>query len=195
MRIRLRILLPLCHAAIDVLLLIATVYAVDAFRSTLRHPWPLWSQRYGRVDPDFLRNAWGPPMPAPLQAMNIGTLPAAIATGLIAEALFANGSLSWKVSTPFDFRLAGLHICFAAMFWYAVGCGLEHSPPRWRKLAWSYIAARSLTVPAALILGVFTWWMLCVMLFTLAWIALAVVLACKAVRHIWLRQRSATASA
>jgi hypothetical protein len=93
------------------MLLIATVYVVDAFLSTLRYPSPLWSQRYGRVDPDFLRNADGPPMPAPLQAMVVGTLPATIASGLIADALFANGGLRWKVSTPFDFRLAGLHLC------------------------------------------------------------------------------------
>ena len=49
----------LCNVAIDVMLLIATVYVVDAFLSTLRYPSPLWSQRYGRVDPDFLRNADG----------------------------------------------------------------------------------------------------------------------------------------
>lgn len=195
MRIRLRVLLPLCNAAIDVMLLIAAVYAVDAFRSTLRHPWPLWEQRYGRVDPDFLRNADGPPMPGPLQAINVGTPPATIAAGLIADAVLANGSLSWKVSTPFDFRLAGLHLCLAAIFWYAAGGGLEILPARWRKLAWWYVMARLLTVPTSLMLRVNRWWMLCVLLFSLAWALLAIVVASKAVRQIWSRYRPATASA
>lgn|GEM_PF-6454838 len=193
MSIRLRALLPLCNAAIDVALLIATVYAVDAFRSSLRHPWPLWKQDYRRVDPDFLRNADGPGMPAPLQAMHIGTLPATFVAGLIADALFANGSLSWKVSTPFDFRLAGLHLCLAAVFWYAVGRSLEVWRPRWTKLAWWYIAVRLLTVPASLMLRL-DWWMLCFLLVVLAWIVTAILVVFKGVQN-WLHNRSVTASA
>ena len=133
-------------------------------------------------------------MPAPLQAMVVGTLPATIASGLIADALFANGGLSWKVSTPFDFRLAGLHLCLTAVFWYAVGRGLETGRPRWRKLAWWYIGARLLTVPASLTLRVHDWWNLCSLLFVLLWIVLAAVMALNGVRQIWLRHRSATAS-
>jgi hypothetical protein len=191
---RLRILLPLCNAAIDVALLVGTVYAVDAFRSTLRHPRPLWNQRYEGVDPNFLRYADGPPMPAPLQAIFVGTMPATIASAPIADAVFANGWLSWQVSTPFDFRLACLHLCLAAVFWYAVGRGLESRRPRWSPLAVSYVAVRLLTIPASLILRS-EWWMLCCALLTLAWIVLAVAVALKGLWHIWLRSRSARAGA
>jgi hypothetical protein len=162
----------------------------------MRHPWPLWDQRYERVDPDFLRNADGPLMVAPLQAMNYGTLPAAIGAGLLAEVLFANGSLSWRVSSPFDFRLAGLHLGLAAVFWYATGRGLEGGRDRWKKMASWYLAARLLTVPVSLKLHSYDGiWNLLVLLFLVAWIGLAVAVAVKGMRLVWLRYRLAAASA
>lgn len=195
MRRSLRLLLPLCNAAIDVALLFATVHVVDAYRLTMRHPWPLWDQRYARVDPDFLRTADGPQMVAPLQAVNYGTLPAAIGAGLLAEVLFANGSLSWRVSTPFDIRLVGLHLSLAAVFWYVIGCGLESARDRWKKLTWWYVGVRLLTVPFSLTFRSYDGiWSLFVMLFLAAWTVLAVAVALKGIRQVWLRYRSAAAS-
>jgi hypothetical protein len=195
MSMRMRVLLPLCHATIDVALLVATVHAVDAYRSTLRHPWPLWHQQYERVDRDFLRNADGPPMAAPLQALTVGTLPASIAAGLIAEALFSNGSLSWKVSSPFDFRLAGLHLCLAGVWWYAVGRAIESRWQKWKPYVWWYTAARLLTIPGSLVLRVYSSWLICVLLFVLTWIAVAVVTIWVCARHLWINHRAAAAPA
>jgi hypothetical protein len=188
---RMRVLLPLCHTAIDVALLIATVHVVEAYRSTLRHPWPLWHQQYERVDRDFLRIADGPPMAAPLQAFTLGTLPASIAAGLIAEALFSNGSLSWKVSSPFDFRLAVLHLCLAGIWWYAVGQVLDSRWRKWKPYVWGYTAVRLLTIPVSLVVRADGSWLICVLLFVLTWIAVAVVTIWVWARHIWVNHRAA----
>lgn len=196
MRRRLRVLLPLCHAAIDVALLVATVYVVDAYRLSVKRPWALWDQRYERVDPDFLRNADGPPMAAPLQAVALGALPATIAAALVAEVLIANGPLSWKVSSPFDYRLVGLYLGLAVVFWYVIGRGLEGARKSWKKLAWGYVAARLLTVPISLVLrptdGI---WNLLVLVFLLAWLIMAVAVVLKGMREVWVRYMSAAASA
>jgi hypothetical protein len=127
--------------------------------------------------------------------MNVGTLPATLVAGGIAEVLFANGALSWKVSTPFDFRLVGFHLCIATVFWYAVGRWLEIGRTRWRRLALSYTAVRLPTVPASLILRGSDWWMLCSLLLMLAWIFLAVIVLWKGVRQIWIRHQAESASA
>jgi threonine/homoserine/homoserine lactone efflux protein len=66
--------------------------------------------------------------------------------------------------------------------------------PKWRNVTAWYITARLLAIPASLTLHR-DWWMLCVLLFTLAWIVLAVVLALKGLRRSWLRHRSEPASA
>ena len=70
--VRFRFLLPLCNAGVDVLLLIAAMHAVDAYRLTLRNPWPLWEQAYQPVDPFFLRNAYHAPPPEPIAAIYLG---------------------------------------------------------------------------------------------------------------------------
>jgi hypothetical protein len=119
--VRFRFLLPLCNAAIDVLLPIVGVRAVDAYRLTLRDPWPLWEQAYQPVDPFFLRNAYHAPPPQPLGVIYLGTAPATILAGIVSEAVFPNGWLGWRLSSPFDFRWAYLHFCFATVFWYALG--------------------------------------------------------------------------
>src|SRR5262252_5878792 len=109
---RFRFLLPLCNAGIDVLLLIATVHSVDAYRSTLKAPWPLWDQEYRAVDPFFLRNAYHAPPPEPIVAIYLGTLPATIIAGVISEVVSPNGWLGWRLSSPFDLRWACLHFFF-----------------------------------------------------------------------------------
>jgi hypothetical protein len=126
--------------------------------------------------------------------MHLGTLPAALAAGLIADAFFANGSLSWKASTPFDVRLVALHLGLAAVFWFAVGRGLETSAPSWRKAACSYVVVRLLTVPASLALE-YDWWGLCCLLIMVTWIAIAVGLVVAGCRLMWVRHQSAIASA
>ncbi len=131
-------------------------------------------------------------MPAPLQAVHLGTLPAAIGTALIAEGLFANGALSWKVSSPFDFRLVGIQLCLAAVFWYFAARSVEFGRSRWKKVMWSYIGARLLTIPASLLVGD-GGWMIAVWLFILAWIAIAASVALHGMRRLVLRRRSATA--
>lgn len=112
-----RFLLPSCSVALDLILLVAAIHAVDGYRSTLRQSWPLWQQRYEAVDSFFLRNAYHAMPPEPLQAIYLGTLPVTIAAGLISEALFPNGWLAWRLSSPFDFRWACLNLAFAIVFW------------------------------------------------------------------------------
>jgi hypothetical protein len=185
-----RVLLLLCNAVIDVALLVATVYVVDEYRLNVKRPWPLWDQNYERVAPDFLRHADGPPMAAPLQAMVLGTLPATIASALIAEVLFENGYLGWRVSSPFDFRLVGLHLGLGVVFWYAVGRGLEGGRKHWKKLAWGYVAARLLTVPLSWVFRSSSheiWWSLVVLVLLAAWLILAVAVVLKGIRQLWVR--------
>ncbi len=178
--------LPLYHLLIDLALLLATAYAVDTYRSNLRDPWPLWQQQYQRIDRDFLKSADGPPMEAPLQAMNFGTLPATIGTDLLAAAVFANGSLSWRASSPFDARMVTIHLCLAFGFWYATARVLKAHRHRWTKLATAYVAARALTLPLSLICEPSgATWQLLALAFHSAW-ALSLTLALAA----WLRIRS-----
>lgn len=188
-----RVLLPLCNLAIDVALLVAAVQAVDLARSNIKVPWPLWHQQYQRVDRDFLRHADGPPMVAPLQAMNYGTLPAKIGTDLFAEVSFANGALSWKVSSPFDARLVAIHLAIAFGFWHVLGRWLEEGRRSWMRLAWSWVAVRAFTVPLSLICRpTDAIWQLLALSFLAAWGAwLALVLA-AGMRNLWIRRKSLT---
>lgn len=192
MEIRWRVLLPLCHVVIDVALLAATVYAVNSFRSTLRHPWPLWRQHYGYVDRNFLRSAYGPPMVPPLQAINFGTLPASAVTGLLAETVFANGALSWKVSSPFDIPLVLLNLFTATAFWYGAGRLGETGPALWKKLAVAYLAARLLTIPTSLVLRANDPWMLCTFLYLLVWTSFAAFAGWRGLRYTLWRLRART---
>ncbi|MGC4051856.1 MAG: hypothetical protein QM757_21135 [Paludibaculum sp.] len=190
MSIRPRVLFPLINAAIDVVLLIATAYAVHEYLSTLRRPKPLWDQQYEHVDRQFLRDSDGPWMPNPLQAINFGTLPATIAAAGIAEVIFANGALSWKVSSPFDARLAGLTLCLALLFWYAAGCWLERVGPKWSYLAWWYVLLRVVTVPASVILRGNGAWMFVVLLFCFGWMSLTAALMWKGALLVLRRYRT-----
>jgi len=70
----------------------------------VKKPWPLWEQAYQPVDPFFLRNAYHAPPPEPIAAIYLGTLPATILAGIVSEALFPNGWLGWRLSSPFDLR-------------------------------------------------------------------------------------------
>lgn len=147
---RCRSFLPLCNAVIDVLLLLAAVHVVDAYRLTLRQPWPLWEQAYQPIDPSFLRNAYHASPPQPIMAIWLGTIPATILAGSVSEAFFPNGWLGWRLSSPFDFRWACLHLCFAMVFWYTMGRWAEIRSAKWRKNSTAYVLLRLISVPAFL---------------------------------------------
>jgi hypothetical protein len=187
------LLLPLCNAAIDVVLLIAAVHVVDAYRSTLRQPWPLWEQSYRRVDPFFLRNAYHAPPPKPIVAIWLGTVPATILAGVVSEAFLPNGWLGWRLSSPFDFRWVCLHFCFALTFWYATGRWVETQSAKWAKLASAYVLLRLLSIPAFLRLSIANWAALCGILLSVVWIAFAVVLSFKGLVYVLQRFTSAKA--
>jgi len=161
----------------------------------VKKPWPLWEQAYQPVDPFFLRNAYHAPPPEPIAAIYLGTLPATILAGIVSEALFPNGWLGWRLSSPFDLRWACLHFCFATAFWYAIGRCAETTRGNWRNLASEYIVARLIFVPAFLSFWLDSWGALCSMLLAVFWIVLALLLTFKGFLQTWQRFRSETVSA
>ena len=193
--VRFRFLLPLCNAGVDVLLLIAAMHAVDAYRLTLRNP-GLFGSRH--TNPS-IHSSYG--MRTTLRRLNRlrqftwGTLPATILAGIVSEALFPNGWLGWRLSSPFDLRWACLHFCFATAFWYAMGRCAETTRGNWRNLASEYIVARLIFVPAFLSFWLDSWGALCSMLLAVFWIVLALLLTFKGFLQTWQRFRSETVSA
>lgn len=191
--VRFRFLLPLCNAVIDVLLLIAAVHVVDAYRLSLRQPWPLWKQSYQPVDPFFLRNAYHALPPQPVTAVWVGTVPATILAAAVSETVFPNGWLGWRLSSPFDLRWVCLHFCFAVPFWCAVGLWTETRGIKWRKLAGIYVLLRLISMPAFFRFGMDGLVALSSMALWGIWIAAAVILTFKAL--IFLVQRVASTAA
>jgi hypothetical protein len=178
--VRFRFLLPLCNAVIDVLLLIAAVHVVDAYRLSLRQPWPLWKQSYQPADPFFLRNAYHALPPQPVAAVWAGTVPSTVLAAAVSEAVFPNGWLGWRLSSPFDLRWVCLHFCFGVPFWSVVGRWTETRGIKWQKLAGVYVLLRLVSMPAF-----FRFWMdslaaLSSMVLWGIWIAVAVILTFKA---------------
>jgi hypothetical protein len=89
--------------------------------------------------------------------MNLGTPPAAIATALLAEALFTNGSLSWKARV---ITLTWVYLV-ARLLTFPVSLMLRAND--WWMLVFFIFS------------------------FSLAWIILAAILALKSVRRLWIR--------
>jgi hypothetical protein len=131
--------------------------------------------------------------PDPLQAIYLGSLPATIVAGGVSEALFPNGVLGWRRSSPFDFRWACLHFCLANLLWYGIGYYLEAAQPKWRRLAMLYFAIRLLFVPATLsfsrnALGIL------LALLMLAWVAFGLLLGRQGLLRVVRILRPPTAS-
>ena len=192
---RFRYLLPVVNLVIDAALLIAAVHVVDADRLARRNPYPLWHQSYERIDPNWWRNdCWYRPQ-APVQAITSGTLPATLTVAAIFEAFIPNGATGWRLSTPVDFRWAGLHFLCAALCWYTIGRWLESRGSIWKKIVAIYVVARVLTIPASMMLEYDSWWMLCYMLLILAWTIFAMALVVTVLLRLWRRFSSAKVEA
>ena len=184
-------MLPLCNAALDILLLVAAVHVVDAYRLTLRQPWPLWKQDYGPADQFFLRNAYHALPPEPITAIWLGTVPATILAAAVSETFFPNGWLGWRLSSPFDFRWACLHFCFALIVWYGIGRWTENRR-RWRKVIAALVLIRIASLPAFLRFAGGSWAALPALLLWAAWIAVGVLITGEAVIRL-LRRFGSTA--
>ena len=160
---RFRWILPTCNIAIDVILFVLLVHAVDVNRLSLRHPPPLWRQEYQYVDPGLLAEV---PVPKPLTTIIAGTAPAA----LIASLPLNNG---WRASRPFDVRWASLYLVLASALWYAVGRSAETGHPRVVKLAKLYVLLRALSVPLSMSYWAGAGTALCQLLLFSVWFAVA----------------------
>jgi hypothetical protein len=192
--VRFRFLLPLCNAVIDLLLLVTAVHVVDTYRLSLRQPWPLWKQSYQPVDPLFLGNAYHALPPQPVTAVWVGTVPATILAAAVSEAIFPNGWLGWRLSSPFDLRWVCLHFCFAVPFWYVVGRWTETRNTKRRSLAGVYILLRLVSMPAFFRFWMDGWAAFSGMVLWGIWIAVVVILAFKALFFLVHRLASAAAT-
>ena len=138
-RIRLRIVLPVFHTLIDLLLLLACIrIAYIDFREA-KEPFA-WLQHYD-YDPSVSIEASAP---KPLAAIFAGTLPISLVTTLVFP--------KWLGSTPFDLRWVGLHLVLGIAFWYTVG-RLGETTKAWRIGLVSFLLFRAITVPLSLSLS------------------------------------------
>jgi hypothetical protein len=179
--VRFRWLLPLWSLTLDVILLVFLVHAVDAERSRLRHPPALWHQVYGHVDPGLLREGH---VPAPFNAVALGTVPAAFAASL----LLPNG---WLTSSPFDLRWVTLYFAFATLFWFAVAHHAEESHRTLMRTASVYLLLRTVTVPLSISYWGTNWTMLSHVLLGSVWWAASTFAAARGVRSLYRRIKPA----
>jgi hypothetical protein len=177
---RFRWFLPACNIAIDVVLFVILVHAVDVYRLSLRHPPPLWQQEHQYVDPGLLSEVQ---FRAPLGSIIAGAFPAA----LIASLPLNNG---WRASSPFDIRWASLYLVLASALWYAVGRWAETGHPRAMKLAKLFVLMRALSAP----LSVSRWTRMgaqfSILLLCLVWFAVVVYVVLRSAWFLYHRVSS-----